>query len=305
MEVIRYTPVDDRTPDSQYRDILENIMDNGEVIRPIQGGTAKRVIGAQLQYDMSNGFPLINERKITEKMFIGALAEHVAFLNGARTLEQLSSYGVPENFWGPWVTAEKCAVFGLDAGDLGDGSYGAAWADFPTTEGAPFDQVEHLMRQMRDMPYLRTHVLTSWIPQYALQHEELRRKVVVAPCHGIVHVLTNPQEQTLNVHHIQRSGDMPVGVPFNIIQYAAFGMMVSKILGYRFDRYIHTFSDAHIYEEQFPKVEELLQKQPRTLATVAFTDDAAGIENIKDFRPHHFTVSDYDPHAFMSMPTPI
>ena len=200
------------------------------------------------------------------------------------------------------MTTEKCSMFGLPPGDLGDGSYGAAWANFPTEEGQTFDQISNVMRQLEEMPYLRTHFISPWIPQYALQHSELTRKVVVAPCHGWVHILTNPAKQKLAVHHWQRSGDFPVGVQFNMIQYAALGMMVGKKLGYTFDEIVYTFSDAHIYESQYPFVEEMLNREPRRLGTVAL----AGIaESIKDYRPEDFVLSDYNPHPAMRIPTPV
>lgn len=187
---------------------------------------------------------------------------------------------------------------------MGAGSYGSAWTNFPTAEGQPFDQIPHFMQQLREMPFLRTHILSPWVPQYALQHEGLTRNVVVAPCHGLVHVAAFPDAQELSLHHFQRSGDFPVGVPFNMIQYAALGMMVGKLMGYRLTEYVHTFSDVHIYESQYENVERILEREPRRLGTVALVG-ADDIIDIRDFRPEHFELRDYDPHPAMSMPTPV
>lgn len=299
-----YKPANERTPDSQYQDLLKRILKNGRSSGVIQGEDAIRIIGLQLRYDMSNGFPLITERDMSGPFLKAALGEHIAFLNGARTQAELEKFGC--KFWSRWVTKEKCEVFGLQKGDLGPGSYGAAWATFPTAEGEPFNQVTNLMKQIKEKPYLRTHILTPWIPQYTIQHNSLNRKVVVAPCHGWVHVVTYPEQKEFAIHHFQRSADMPVGVPFNIIQYAAFGLMLQKLIGWKFVEFIHTFSDGHIYESQIKHVEELLEREPRKLPTVRLDEEATkDITDIRDFRPEHFIVEDYNPHPKMTIPTPV
>ena len=293
-------PLSERQPDAQYQNLLRKIFEEGTEVSPIHGEKAKMLVAQQLHYSLANGFPVITERDLSGAMFSGAIAEHIAFLNGARTQTELEAFGC--KWWKPWVTKEKCAVFGLPEGDLGDGSYGAAWAAFPTKEGTPFNQIKHLVQQIKERPYLRTHFVSPWIPQYALQHSQLPRKVVVAPCHGWIHVLAFPGTKELSIHHFQRSADFPVGVPFNIIQYAAFGMMLSHILGYSLKEVVYTFSDVHIYESQYEKVGELLAREPRKLPTVTL---ASPPDDIFAFRPEHFTLSDYEPHPKMFIPTPI
>ena len=99
---------------------------------------------------------------------------------------------------------------------------------------------------------------------------------------------------------------MPVGVPFNMIQYAAFGLMLSKLIGWKFVEYVHTFSDGHIYESQIKHVEELVKREARKLPTVHLDEKATvGITDIRDFRPEHFIVEDYQPHPKMLIPTPV
>jgi thymidylate synthase len=289
-----------RTPDTQYQDLLRKIMKEGRVVTPIHGEKAKMLVGQQLRYSMDNGFPVITERDLSGPLFRGALAEHVAFLNGARTQKQLEAFGC--KWWDRWVTKERTAIFNLPEGDLGDGSYGAAWASFPTKEGEPFNQIKHLVQQIKERPYLRTHFVSPWIPQYTLQHEGLTRRVVVAPCHGWIHVLAYPETKELTIHHFQRSADFPVGVPFNMIQYAAFGMMLGQILGYKLADVVYTFSDIHIYESQYEKVEELLAREPKRLPTMTLDPS---VKDIFEFRPEHFALSDYDPHPKMGIPTPV
>jgi len=295
-------PYAERTADTQYQELLRRILETGREVHPIQGGMSKMVMGHQMRFDMKNGFPLITERDMSGPFLKAALGEHIAFLNGARTQEELESFGC--KFWDRWVTKEKCDIFGLPEGDLGNGSYGAAWTNFPTAEGAPFNQIEHVIKQIKERPYLRTHIISPWIPQYVIQHDDLKRSTVVAPCHGWIHVLCFPETKELAVHHFQRSADSPVGLPFNMVQYAAFGMMLAHLTGYEMVEYVHTLSDAHIYENQFEKVEELLTREPRKLPTMKL--EAEGITKITDFRPEHFVLGDdYEPHAKMLIPTPV
>src|SRR3989344_6355912 len=194
-------PFNERTPDSQYQDALRKIMTEGREVVPIHGQKTKMIAGLQLKYKIDNGFPVITERDLSGKFFTGALAEHVAFLNGARTQKELEAFGC--KWWDRWVTPEKWAAFGLEPGDLGDGSYGAAWASFPTKEGKPFNQIAHVIQQITERPYLRTHFISPWIPQYTIQHEGLTRKVVVAPCHGWIHIFAFPDTKELVIHHFQ------------------------------------------------------------------------------------------------------
>lgn len=293
-------PLAERTPDHQYHDLLSRIFKDGTEVHPIQGEKSKMVLGHQMRFDMNNGFPMITERDLSGKFMLGALGEHIGFLHGARTHEELSKFGCP--WWDKWVTPEKCAIFGLPPGDLGPGSYGAAWANFPTSEGAPFNQIAHLIQQIKERPYLRTHLVSPWIPQYTLQHTGLTRKVVVAPCHGWMHVLVFPDTKEISLHHFQRSGDVPVGVVFNMIQYAAFLLMVAQVTGYKPKELVYTLSDAHMYEGQYEKVKELLAREPRRFPTMTLD---SSIKDIFDFRPEHFHISDYEPHPKMLIPTPV
>lgn len=294
-------PFSERTPDHQYHELLKKIMTEGVEVSPIQGEKSKMILGHQMRFAFSNGFPVMTERDLSGKFFTGALGEHFAFLHGARTLEEMQSYGC--GWWKKWVTKERCDIFGLPEGDLGPGSYGPAWAAFPTAEGAPFNQIEHVIKQLKERPNLRTHIISPWIPQYTIQHSGLPpRKVVVAPCHGYLHILAYPETKEISVHHFQRSGDVPVGVVFNIIQYAAFTMMVAQIMGYTPKELVYTLSDAHIYESQFGKVEELLAREPKPFPTMMLD---SSITDIFDFRAEHFTLSDYEAHPAMIIPTPV
>ena len=297
---VSYLPPEKRKVDTQFRNLLEEVYLHGKLVKPIQGGEARMIPGAQHHYRVENGFIMETMRDLSGALK-GALAEHIGFLNGAETLDELVAFGMPKVWWDRWVTPEKCADFGLVPGNLGSASYGPSWTKFPMRNGGTFNQVNALQDGIKKRPHLRTWRMTPWYPPEIIG-EYGTRKVVVAPCHGEIHALADPLTKELIIHHWQRSGDLPVGVKFNRMQYFAFGMMLAKIMGYKFVELIYTFSDAHIYESQYPFVEELLSREPRIYPTVTLEADH---ERLQDFRPSDFVLGkDYNPHPKMNIPTP-
>lgn len=315
--IIDYKDFQERVPDSQYLDLLRNIRDNGKNKIPIHdrleenkslpGSGSRELTGQYLSYELSNGFPLLTERNL-RKPFYGAIGELVAFLNGARRLEELEEYGCPKIWWERWVSEEKCNMFGLEEGDLGDGSYGASLADFQTKDVGNFDQVTAVINQMKEKPYLRTHVMSTWNPPHSLgdESQDCPRKVVVAPCHGnFIHFVLFDEEKELELVHLQRSADVPVGLQFNIIEWCSLGMMSAYLLDYKFTKYTHFLSNPHYYGSQNEVVEELLSREPQRFPTVTLEPDRK-IDRIQDFRPSDFKIGeDYDPHPWLNIPTPV
>jgi thymidylate synthase len=284
---------------SQYQQLLQDILDHGTRTQTQQETDAITLIGPRpLHFKLAEGFPIITERnmapKISERLPVTiwqqAIAEIIGFINGARTLEQLESFGC--SWWAPWGTEEKCRKRGLETGDLGPGSYGAAFHDFPTAEGDTYNQFKNILEQMRELPHLRTHFISPWIPQYTIRGKGKQQKVVVAPCHGWVHLRILDGKLTL--HMIQRSADVPVGVPSNMVQYAALTMMIAQVLGLEPYEYVHSFSDAHIYVDQVPAVEEMLRREPRPLPKVTLKDLTK--KDLFAFRYTDFELTDYNPH---------
>lgn len=286
---VQYKPYEMRTPDTQYRDRLRLILEEGEEVESQQGVPALTYMAPPpMRFKLENGFPLITERRIS--FWRAAIGELLGFINGARTQEELEKFGC--QWWSSWVTPEKCTKRGLATGDLGPGSYGAAFHDFPTVEGVPFNQIQHLIEQIREEPQLRTHFISPWIPQYIGRGVGKQQKVVVAPCHGWMHIRILPGKRLI-LHMFQRSADFPVGIPANMAQYPAFMMILAAVTGTVPYMFIHSFSDAHIYVDQIPFVEEMLKREPRPFPTVEF---GAMVENAFDYRATDFDLRDYNPH---------
>lgn len=288
---MNYLPYDQRKPDQQYKNLLKKILDEGEWSETRQGPRAKTLIGVQMHFNLENGFPVITDRSI-QNFWQKPIGELCAFINGARTRDELAKFGC--TWWDAWTSEEKTKKRGLEPGDIGPGSYGAAFHDFPTADGGTFNQFKHLVEQIKELPELRTHFVTPWVPQYIVRGEGKEQKVTIAPCHGWVHVRV--LNNKLHLHMYQRSGDVPIGVPSNMVQYSALLLMLSHLTGYEPAEYVHTISDAHIYEDQIDHIKELIEREPRKLPTVNLTEEGKRITDIHDFRGEHFELSDYDPH---------
>ena len=290
--MLNYLPYSQRTPNENYKNVLRDILANGlrtptpQVNAQGEPIEALTLMGATpMRFRLENGFPMLTERDISG-FWKTPIAEMLAFINGARTQEKLEEFGC--KWWKFWATAEKCAKRGLETGDLGPGSYGAAFHDFPTAEGESFNQFAAILEQIKQRPELRTHFITPWIPQYTVRLDGRQQKVVVCPCHGWIHLRVI--ENKLILHMFQRSGDFPVGVPSNMIQYAALLLMLAQALDLEPYEYVHTVSDAHIYLDQRETVEEILARPTHPFPTVTLTNPTKDIFTV---RKDDFELSDY------------
>jgi thymidylate synthase len=292
-----YLPYDERRTNSEYQDMLRTIRETGTQVRTKQGVDALALAGCAMRFPMEHGAAVITERSI--KGFAPkAIGELCAFINGARTLDELAEFGC--DWWGPWATAEKSGSRGLEPGDLGPGSYGHAFRHFTTDlagEDEGFDQLPHLIKKLQDLPDDRTAVMSPWIPQANHREAGVKSRNTIAPCHGWIHALVF--DGKLHIVHNQRSGDTPIGVPSNMVQYTALGLMIEHLTGYEFVEYVHWIQYAHIYVNQLDHVDEMLAREPRALPTLQLNEAGRAVTDIHDFRGEHFEIEDYDPHPGM------
>jgi thymidylate synthase len=303
MTPVDYLPLERRKPDTQYREILWDIVSNGVTTSSAHDELSKTVLAPlPMKFDLRNGVPLIMERSF-KGIWKSAVGELLAFVNGVHTLEGLREFGVSDRFWDRWVTAKKCAKRGLNPGDLGPGSYGPAFHDFPTPDG-PFNQVQHVVEQIKEEPELRSHRIVNWIPQYQVRGKGKQQRVVVTPCHGDMYFRVIGDK--LNLVMVQHKADVPVGVPSNMIQYAAFLIAMAHVTGYRAGTYTHMLVDAHIYFSnelenddgttvtQDEAVTQMLRREPLPYPRLDLVPDAP--KDIFAFRTEHFVLSEYEPH---------
>ena len=290
-----YTPYIEQTPDGQYKNLIREILEKGvKGPSPMVDKDGKEIDTIDLlgptptRFNiLKNGVPFITERDVSGS-WKAAVGELLAFINGARTQKELEEFGC--KWWKFWVTEAKCSKRGLETGDLGPGSYGAAFASFPTLDGT-FNQFEEIIKQMKERPELKTHFISPWIPQYTIRNSDYQQKVVVAPCHGWIQfrILNNK----LNMVMFQRSCDVLIGCPSNWMQYSALLLAMSEVLNIEPNEFIHMISDAHIYENQLPYVDEILSKEDRAFPTLKLVKKH---KSIFDYRKDDFELSDYHPH---------
>ena len=275
---------------TEYRRTLEKVLLHGQKIgQTMQGEPCLRYpVPEPMRFRLSEGAPLITERKIS--FWRAAIGEIFAFINGAHTQSELEAFGCP--WWDKWVTKTKCSDFGLPTGDLGPGSYGVAFHDFPTTGGGKFNQWEALVRNIKEKPWARTHFISPWIPWLVIGKP---RQVVVAPCHGWVQVMVNDNME-MDLIMYQRSADLPIGVPSNLIQYSAVLLALAQVCGCKAGTFIHVPADAHIYCNQVPAAEEMLRRDPRPLPTLEITEEGKELKDLFLFRREHFQIGNYNPH---------
>lgn len=289
-----------RKPNTEYRRVLQEVLDYGIPVPTQQGTNAIRLIGPKpMRFKLAECSPFITERnlnpKISENLPVTiwqqAIGEIFGFINGARTQSDLEKFGC--YWWKDFVSAEKCRKRGYETGDLGDGSYGAAFHDFPTTEGVPFNQFAGLIEETKENPHLRTLFVSPWIPQYVGRRRGVRQRVVVAPCHGWIHLDITP-DRKLTLHMFQRSADLVVGVPSNMVQYGE-GLIraIAHVLDVEPYEYVHSFSNAHIYVDHLPAVKKILDREPRPSPDVTLNNPP---NDLFLFRKEHFVLSNYDPH---------
>lgn len=288
-----YKPLAERTPDTQYRNSIMYILRHGELIKKTaQGVGALTCFGTvpQMVFDLSNGVPIIPDRSCIG-FWRKPIAEITAFINGARTLDELLAWKC--DLWEDYRHKDVGLPFPTD--DLGPGSYGPAFHDYPMPNGEKLNQFEQLLEQIQNYPDMRTHRVTPWIPFWTARGP--RRMVNVAPCHGELHFRV--MNGKLHMRMDQRSADFPTGVVSNMIQYTALFMGICQVTGYQPGNYIHSFSDAHIYENQVESMEKLIRREPRPFPILRLDPS---VKNLFDLRAEHFTLEEYDPHPAMDIP---
>lgn len=313
---------EDRIPDEQYKTLLRTLKQHGKTCESgMDDPSHNYTDGFLMRFDLTNGFPIITERDLTQpsKQYVidnyesrpevspvsgalkQALGEIIAFINGARTQAELESFGCT-SFWKPWTVGEeaerKAKKRGLNVGDLGPGSYGPAFHDFPTAEGENFNQYQNLIDQIRFRPELKTHIVTPFIPQYISRAPGRQQKVVIVPCHGFQHYHVDTLRKEISLTHVQRSADSPVGLPFNFVHYAALLMMIGQVTGYRPSKLTFMLSDAHYYDRHTDKIDQMLERQTLPFPKLFINPK---ITNLFDFRVEHFLIEDYYAHPPINM----
>ena len=278
----------------QYHDLLRLILAKGKPRTDRTGTGTLGVFGHQMRFDLSEGFPLVTTKKVHLKSIIHEL---LWFIRGETRVDSLKAAGV--SIWDEWATAEQCARFGRAEGDLGP-VYGHQWRNFGATLDADgayrrdgFDQLLNVLTQIQTRPDSRRLIVSGWNPREAEQ-------VALPPCHTLFQFYV--QDGALSCQLYQRSGDVFLGVPFNIASYALLTLMIAQVSGLQPGEFVHTLGDAHLYSNHIEQAKLQLEREPRPLPRMRLDPS---VKSLFDFRYEHFALEGYDPHPAIKAPVAV
>jgi thymidylate synthase len=257
---------------------MRHIREQGTSKADRTGTGTLSIFGAQLRFDLSQGFPLLTTKKVHLKSIIHEL---LWFLSGNTNTKYLKDNGV--TIWDEWAN---------DKGELGP-VYGYQWRSWPTPDGSHIDQITNVIKEIQENPNSRRLIVSAW------NVGEID-KMALAPCHAFFQFYV--ADGKLSCQLYQRSADLFLGVPFNIASYALLNMMVAHVCGLQVGDFVHTFGDCHLYMNHLEQADEQLSRTPRTLPKMKLNTK---IRNIFDFSYEDFELESYDPHPLIKAPVAI
>jgi len=263
---------------NQYETFLKHVYENGTLKSDRTGTGTKSVFGYQMRFDLNQGFPLITSKKVHLKSIIHEL---LWFLKGETNIAYLKENGV--SIWDEWADAN---------GDLGP-VYGKQWRSWAAPDGQVIDQIEELVKTIKNNPDSRRMIVSAWNPADL-------PKMALAPCHCLFQFYV--ADGKLSCQLYQRSADIFLGVPFNIASYALLTMMLAQVCGLKYGDFVHTFGDAHVYTNHFEQVELQLSRTPNAYPSMVINPE---VKSIYDFKYEDFTLVNYNPHPAIKAPVAV
>jgi thymidylate synthase len=261
-----------------YLDLMQKILDEGTRKTDRTGTGTLSLFGAQLRYNLEEGFPLVTTKKVHLRSIIHEL---LWFLKGETNIAYLKENGV--SIWDEWADAQ---------GDLGP-VYGAQWRSWRAPDGRTVDQITQVVDQIKKNPDSRRLIVSAWNPGEIDQ-------MALAPCHAFFQFYV--ADGRLSCQLYQRSADFFLGVPFNIASYALLTLMVAQVCDLKPGDFVHTFGDLHLYLNHLEQAELQLSRDPRPLPTMRLNP---AVRDLFGFRYEDFTLEGYDPHPGIKAPVAI
>lgn len=279
----------------QYLDLCRHVLEHGEKREDRTGTGTISTFGYQMRFDLAKGFPLLTTKKV---FYRGIFEELLWFLSGNTNIKPLVDKKV--GIWNEWPydkyskspdfkgeTLEEFIEkirddqeFADKYGDLGP-VYGKQWRDFNGV-----DQITQLIEGIKNNPFSRRHLVVAYNPSEV-------KDMALPPCHSLFQFYVSADGKKLSCQLYQRSGDVFLGVPFNIASYSLLLAMVAQVCDLEPYEFIHTFGDVHIYLNHLDQINEQLSRTPRPLPKLVLNKD---VKNIFDFKYEDIKIEDYDPY---------
>lgn len=283
----------------QYLALCEKILAEGTFKGDRTGTGTISYFGYQMRFNLNDGFPLLTTKRVYLRAIIHEL---LWFIKGDTNIKYLVDNDV--KIWNEWpyqAYTKSCDYqgetleefvqkikddedFAKKFGNLGP-VYGHQWRHFDV-EGSPkfVDQLANVIEQIKNNPNSRRLIVCSWNP---LEVDSM----ALPPCHSLFQFYVNDGKLSCQLY--QRSGDVFLGVPFNIASYALLTMMVAKVCGLGVGDFVHTIGDAHIYTNHLDQIKLQLSRDTRELPQMIIHGDQ---KNIEDFKFEDFELVNYHPH---------
>jgi thymidylate synthase len=266
----------------QYLQLMRHILNTGVKKEDRTGTGTLSAFGYQMRFDLSAGFPLVTTKKCHMRSIIHEL---LWFLKGETNIAYLIENNV--KIWDAWAT---------DDGELGP-VYGKQWRSWEGADGQVIDQISQLVEQIKTNPDSRRLIVSAWNPavlpdtSYSPKENAEQGRQALPPCHTMFQFYV--LEGKLSCQLYQRSGDIFLGVPFNIASYALLTMMLAQVCDLQPGDFIHTLGDAHLYVNHLEQANLQLTRQPYPLPKMVINPK---VKDIFSFDIDDFELKNYQAH---------
>ena len=276
----------------QYLNLLQKILDEGEVKEDRTGTGTRSFFGHQMRFNLNDGFPLLTTKKI---FFKGVVHELLWFLNGSTDNNELKDNGV--HIWDEWED---------ESGDLGP-IYGYQWRQWlDQNSGESIDQIQNVIDQLRNNPSSRRIIVSAWnvadLPEESISPQDnvKNNKMALAPCHALFQFFVS--QGALSCQLYQRSCDTFLGLGFNIASYSLLTHMLAQQCDLNVGDFIWTGGDVHLYLNHMEQAKEQLSRKPYELPKLNIKRKP---DSIYDYAYEDFELVNYQCHPHIKAPISI
>lgn len=317
--------------ESQYLQLLQHVLEHGVKKEDRTGTGTLSVFGYQMKFDLNEGFPLLTTKRVSFRLIASELLWFIKGDTNIRYLLRNNNHIWDEWAFKKWVESPEydgpdMTNFGLRSqtdeafhavykeqeaiflqkvledddfsqkyGELGN-VYGKQWRRWSNSNGTTIDQLRHLVEEIKRNPDSRRLILTSWSPEDAIDTS----KAALPPCHTLFQFYV--ADGKLSCQLYQRSGDIFLGIPFNIASYSLLTHMIAHECKLGVGQFVHTIGDAHIYSNHLDPINTQLGREMRPLPTLALNPD---VKSVFDFEMADLKVEGYNPHPSIKAPVAV